>query len=146
MKKVIAGKVYDTEKAHKLGAHAFEKATPTDPDYCTEALYQKRTGEFFLHGEGGCNSRYAAPSSQYVWSAGEKIIPLTYEAAKDWAQEHLPTHEYDAIFRFVAEGDEYTDLHCQIDSSVMARVRQAAARDGLTISVWVETALKEALH
>lgn len=58
MKKIINGKVYDTETAKILGTWS-SPVFVTDFSYYTETLHQKRTGEFFLFGEGGPMSKYA---------------------------------------------------------------------------------------
>ena len=58
MKKIMNGKMYDTDKATALG-YDTSGGTPRDLSWWKETLYQKRTGEFFLHGEGGPMTRYA---------------------------------------------------------------------------------------
>ncbi len=52
MKKVINGKAYDTEKAKPV-AHWKNWGSWRDFEHIEETLYRKRTGEFFLLGEGG---------------------------------------------------------------------------------------------
>ena len=47
MKKIINGKVYDTQKAECVGKWNNGLA---GFDWCEEELYRKRTGEFFLFG------------------------------------------------------------------------------------------------
>mgnify|MGYP007122074196 CR=1 FL=1 len=95
MKKVIGGKVYDTEKAKRLGSDG-----KWDRSFSawSETLYQKRTGEFFLHGEGGPATKYAVSIGQNMWSGSEKIIPLSPAKAREWAEEHLDGDEYESIF------------------------------------------------
>ena len=85
MKKIINGKRYDTETAEFCGSR--EYGYPGDFDHVSEELYQKRTGEFFLYGEGGPNLKYREEISMNSWSGGEKIIPLTDDEAKEWAEE-----------------------------------------------------------
>jgi hypothetical protein len=54
MRKIIDGKLYDTDKAKRVGGPWSPAGFgPGDFDWCEEALYRKRTGEYFLHGEGG---------------------------------------------------------------------------------------------
>ena len=96
MKHIINGKVYDTEKAKYLGVDSY--SNPSDFHYWCEELYQKRTGEFFLYGKGGPMSRYAERIEQNGWSGGEQIIPLTYDKAREWAEEHLRVEYYEEIF------------------------------------------------
>src|SRR5690606_41772958 len=49
----------------------------TDFRFWSEELYRKKTGEFFLYGEGGPASKYGRKIEQNTWSGGEQIIPLT---------------------------------------------------------------------
>ncbi len=48
MKKIINGKRYDTETAKLIGSDGY--SNPSDFNYWSEDLYQKKTGEFFLYG------------------------------------------------------------------------------------------------
>jgi hypothetical protein len=96
MKKVINGKRYNTESAQFCGDR--EYGYPRDFDHVYEALYQKRTGEFFLYGSGGPRSKYAEEISMNSWSGGESIIPLTDDEAKEWAEKYLDGDDYEKIF------------------------------------------------
>ena len=100
MKKIINGKKYDTTTATNVGE--WDNGCYGNFGYCSETLYRKKTGEFFLHGEGGASSRY---SSHYGDScgSGEQIIPLTEEAAMKWAEQRISADAYEAIFGEVAE-------------------------------------------
>lgn len=91
MKKIINGKRYNTESAHFCGDREYGS---TDQDRVYEALFQKRTGEFFLYGAGGAWSKYAKEVSLNNWLDGEEIIPLTEEEAKEWAKTYLWGDEY----------------------------------------------------
>ena len=73
MKKIIAGKVYDTEKAKELGTYS-NGGGWNDFNHYEETLYQKRTGEFFLFGKGNANTKYAEVIGQNCWSGGRKIL------------------------------------------------------------------------
>ena len=84
MKKIISNKVYDTNTAQKLGDWDNGHYT-NDFAYCAETLYRKKTGEYFLHGEGHALSKYASHSGNSSgW--GEKIIPMSYTEAQTWAE------------------------------------------------------------
>lgn len=101
MKKIINGKRYDTDTAKFIG-HA-ERSHPRDLDYWAEDLYLKRTGEFFIHGEGGARSRYGRQTSQNWWSGGEKIRPLSLKEAQEWAEKYLDGDKYEEIFGKIEE-------------------------------------------
>ena len=51
MKKIINGRLYNTESAKKVGYYNNGRIY-NDFSFFEETLYRKRTGEFFLHGEG----------------------------------------------------------------------------------------------
>ena len=59
MKKIIEGKMYNTETATYIGRYRTDTMSRRDFRYLEEELYQKRTKEFFLCGEGGAMTKYA---------------------------------------------------------------------------------------
>ena len=143
MKKIINGKVYDTETARDLGSDSY--SNERDFHYWSERLYQKRTGEFFLYGEGGPLSRYAVSTGNNSWSGGEKIIPLTAAKAREWAEEHLDADDYEEIFGIPDEDAEPVLLSLQIPADLDARIRQAAADAGQSLTAYIVQALKNTL-
>lgn len=138
MKKIINGKVYDTETAKILGTWS-SPVFVTDFSYYTETLHQKRTGEFFLFGEGGPMSKYAMSCGDGNWSGGSKIIPLTWEAAREWAEEHLTADEYEEIFGAVAEDDSRTVVTMSLSVGTLEKAKRAAAQAGMSLSAYVES-------
>lgn len=141
MKKIIKGKVYDTSTAQLVGEWSNGNYT-NDFSYCSEDLYRKRTGEFFLHGEGGPMSKYAKSCGNNSWSGGSKIVPLTYEAAQEWAEEHLTADEYEAIFGEVVEDDSRTVITLSMSVSAIERAKRAASQTGVSLSSYVESLIK----
>ena len=143
MKKIINNRIYDTTTARELGqdSHSY----PSDFNYWHEVLYQKRTGEFFLWGEGGPMSRYARSIDQNSWSGGEKIMPLSAANARKWAEEHLDADRYEAIFGLPSEDDEKVMLSVQLPADLSARIRQNAADAGLSLTAYVEAMLRKAI-
>lgn len=104
MNKVINGKRYDTETAELVGEYA-NTYNYSDWSYKCEELYRKKTGEFFLYGEGGPRSEYAVSSGNNGWSGSSKIMPLTVEEAKAWAEEYLNADDYEKYFELEEEGN-----------------------------------------
>lgn len=103
MKKVINGKRYDTETAQEVAMYQSDYPM-NDFNYYCETLYKKKTGEFFLFGEGHGLSKYAHHyGNSSGW--GEHIIPLTIDRAKRWA-EKLDGDEYEAIFEIEDENNQ----------------------------------------
>lgn len=96
MKKVIKGKMYDTDTATFL--ESWSTGDHGDFGYCREAIYRKKTGEFFIQGEGGPMSAYAEKQGSNCWGYGKAIIPLTLDEAKKWVERHCDGDAYIAIF------------------------------------------------
>ena len=96
MKKIIGGKMYNTDTAAQIGGAGYSH--PGDFAFWVEYLYQKKTGEFFLHGIGGAMSKYARCIGLNEWSGGEEIIPLSPEEARKWAEKNIEAEEYESIF------------------------------------------------
>lgn len=102
MKKIINGKRYDTDTAKFIAEASYSNYG--DFNYWSESLYQKRTGEFFLHGEGGARSKYSRATGQNEWCGGAEIIPLTLLEAQEWGEKYLDADEYEETFGVVEEG------------------------------------------
>ena len=137
MKKIINGKLYDTNSAKKLADH--DNSLPTnDFAYFSEILYLKKTGEYFLYGYGGGNSRYGEWHGNSGGS-GEKIIPLSPSDARAWA-ERLGADEYAKIFEAPAEKDRVS-LYIQIKPSTRYKLDQIREETGKTISEIIDSLL-----
>ena len=138
MKKIINNLLYNTETAKNLGDY-WNGLPSNDFSYCCETLYQKRTGEFFLHGEGGPISKYSRPTGQNSWSGGEAITPLTYDEARAWAEEKLGADDYEKIFGEVSEGDEEkARLHLSVSAAAFAKLKKLAAQNRVSMTEYVE--------
>lgn len=98
MKKIIEGKMYNTETATYIGSYRTDTMGKRDFHYLEEDLYQKRTKEFFLCGEGGAMTKYAKYVEGCGYTYGEKIIPLSENEAKDWMEGHMDVSDYVELF------------------------------------------------
>ena len=96
MKKIINGKLYNTETASHI-ATVENGCLPGDFDYAAESIYIKKTGEWFLEGYGGPMSYYWDPED-YYWPSGSNIVPLTNKAAKNWLVDNDFVDEYIKYF------------------------------------------------
>lgn len=128
MKKIINGKRYDTTTAKEIGCDRY--SNPRDFHFWEETLYQKKTGEFFLFGEGGAASKYAESCGQNEWCGGCKIIPLTFETARKWAEEHLEADEYEAAFGAVEEDDTKKVVALSLPITAVEMLKRLAAETG----------------
>lgn len=137
MKKVINGKVYDTETAKRVGEYE-PNPYRSDFNWFCETLYQKKTGEFFLHGDGNANSKYSRSCGQNEWCGDEKIIPMAYDQAQKWAEEHLTGDEYITIFGEPEEDEEKAQIHINLSKGAISKLKQASQKNGLTVSAYIE--------
>ena len=135
MKKIINGKKYDTDTAKEVGS---SQRNCGELSYCCEELYRKKIGEFFLYGEGGPASKYAESCGNNSWSGGCRIIPLTYEAARAWAEKHLDADEYEAIFGEVSEDDSRTAATLSLSVTALETAKRSAAKSGMNLSAYIE--------
>lgn len=129
MKKIINGRKYDTTTAELIGS-TDNGCFPHDFNYLYHALYRKRTGEYFLHSEGGANTCYAVQDGT-GWSSGEIIEPLSYDDAVSWAEKNMDPDEYEAKFGEVlesAEGEVVVSL--RVSPITKERLRRMASETG----------------
>lgn len=142
MKKIINNKVYDTTTAREIGSNSY--SNPRDLNFWSETLYCKRTGEYFVHGEGGPASRYAERIEQNSWSGGEKIIPVSYENARKWAEENLTADEYESEFGAVTEDDTAETVNVSMPAALIAKLRRKAQEEGVSVSRLITSILERA--
>ena len=97
VKVTVDGKEYDTDTTEYVGRY---KNTPyhNDTNFYEETLYRKKTGEFFLYGQGNSASKYAYISPGGRRSFAQRIVPLTDEKAKVWMQQHGYGEKCAALF------------------------------------------------
>lgn len=96
MKKIINGKMYNTETAKEIDRWS-NNLSDRDFNNCTEILYRKKTGEFFLYGWGGAMSKYSDQCGNMCGS-GEAITPLTELEAKEWLEKYSDADKYIECF------------------------------------------------
>ena len=140
MKKIINGKVYDTDTARELGYWA-NMADRRNFSQFEETLYRKKTGEFFLYGEGGPASKYAQAVGQNEWSGGSRIMPLDFSEARQWAEEHLDADEYESIFGEVSEDGSRVQVCYSLSAAAAETIKRRASELGITASAYIESLL-----
>ena len=133
MKKVINGKLYDTEKAAKMATWENNRDY-TSFNHLEETLYRKRTGEYFLHGAGEARTKYAKRYEDNLWGHGEEIIPLTVKAAQEWAEEHLDGDDYERIFGAVDDESEDVLLTFKAPAALDRKLSDKATELGISKS------------
>ena len=103
MKKVVKGRIIDTDKMVKVSEVRFGNVT--DYNYVWETLYfDPESKSFYLYGRGGAASRYAEPVGINQWSEGEKLMKITKGLALQWLEENgiTVTDEMQKILEEVA--------------------------------------------
>lgn len=140
MKRIICGKVYDTCTAKELASWE-SSPDATGFDYISETIYQKRTGEFFIFGFGGPDTKYAVSAGQHRWSSGSQIIPLTWDSAREWAENHLSAEEYEKIFGSVTDDESRITVTLSLSASAVKTAKRKAAQAGMSFSGLIESLL-----
>lgn len=97
MRKIINGKLYDTEKAEKIDE--YWKGRYGDAEYFEETLYKNSDGTFFIYGYGGAYSKYGRISSDgNGYTDSSSIIVLSEEETKDWLETYGDVEIYLKLF------------------------------------------------
>jgi len=141
MKKIIDGRLYNTDTAKLIG----EFSSPgnwNDFSHYQEELFLKKSGEFFLHGEGGPATKYKEQAGTNCWSGGEKIIPLGYEDARDWCEKNLSVEEYEAVFGEIAEDCSKVRVNVSLAADVLEKAKRVASERGTSLSAMIDEFLK----
>lgn len=86
MKKVIEGKVYNTETATKIANDSYGRGN--DFSAWTETLCKTKKGIYFLYGKGGPMSHYSVQLGNNNICGGSRLIPMSKEEAYTWMEEH----------------------------------------------------------
>lgn len=143
MKKVIDGKLYNTETAQQIGCVEPAGYDCNNFSYYCETLYRTKSGKYFLHGKGHGNSRYGEwHGNTGGW--GEQIRPYTPEEARAWAENNLTVEEYEAAF---GEPEEATDTKAILNISISAELKNRLIKlreeTGKSISQIIEDKFSE---
>lgn len=131
MKQIIKNKLYDTKTAEFCGSYS-APLYRTDAHYYIEKLYRKKNGEFFLYGEGGALSPYSEQIETDTWGSGSKIISMTIEEARRWAEKHLNTEDYLNLFD-ISE-DKETILYLTVSFETKKKIKTICAQEGIDIN------------
>ncbi|MBQ6371948.1 MAG: hypothetical protein IJJ22_02370 [Oscillospiraceae bacterium] len=135
MRAIINGKAYDTATAVRMGFWSNGRHY-MDPYSKEETLFRKRTGEFFLLGQGGSETNYAERFGK-EWTGSAKVMPLTFEEAENWSKEHLSKEEYELIFD-LPEGNDKKTVSYSLSLAAIERLRRAASSAGISASELLE--------
>lgn len=145
MKTVIDNKLYDSEKARLIGETA--RNTSSDTLYLYEQLYKKRTGEYFVYGEGGPDTPYGIEEDDGTMSPGEGITPLTYDEARKWAEASLDGKDYSREFGTIDLSDgAMTTMAVRVSMVGKEALDRRCSRTGKTRSEIVDEFLRSLIE
>ncbi|MFA6804319.1 MAG: hypothetical protein WCR24_07525 [Candidatus Methanomethylophilaceae archaeon] len=137
MFKVINGKRYSTETSRKVAE--YDNGRPVnDFNHYEETLFCKKTGEYFLYGEGGPASKYARETGQNSWSGGEAIIPLSLDNAKEWAENAMDGDDYEKEFGEIDESEDKCSVNIRLTPGIRDEAKQMALVKNVTLSQLIE--------
>lgn len=140
MKVIINNRKYNTDTAKELG---YIRINEGDGLYeVEETLYKKRNGEYFLHGWGGAGTKYAEQLSYNSWCSGSRIMPLSYDEAKKWAEGNLSVEEYESAFGEVSEGDGKSNMTYHLSEDIIAEIAKISAKLQISKSRAIEKAVR----
>lgn len=85
MKKVIDGKLYNTETATEITSYS-NNLGANDFNNLSETLYKTDNGNWFLKGTGGAMTKYSVSIGNGGRSGSSTIIALTEQEAFQWCE------------------------------------------------------------
>lgn len=101
MKKIINGKLYNTDTASEIAQ--YQHGYVSDFKFICEGLYRTLKGTYFVAGEGGPMTAYRESCGNNSFFGSENIRLISEDEAKTWLEENGFVDEYEKIFE-VEEG------------------------------------------
>lgn len=87
-------------------------------------------------------SKYSRSCGNNEWAGGEDITPLTWEAARKWAEDRLDVEEYEELFGETSEDDGTEILSLSLPAALAAKARRAASQEGISLSQWIASLIE----
>jgi hypothetical protein len=104
MRKVIDGKVYNTETATVVCDISPSGFYSGDFRYENTYLYKSPKGTFFISGTGGPLSRWAVPEGNNGHRGGSGLYVIDDDEARGFCERHGSASEFEAAFGEPEEG------------------------------------------
>ena len=68
-------------------------------------------------------------------------MPMSYDEARQWAEENLSADEYEEIFGAIDESGAKMTVTLSVDSGKWEAAKREAAKKGIGISEYIESLL-----
>lgn len=144
MKKIINGKVYDTDRARLIADVPHSNIRGSEGS-CEQKLYQKRTGEYFLLLSGARAEVVSNMSlAKQPHDKERHVYPISYDQARKWAESELDADKYISIFGEPDEEAEDVQLNLTISAAVAAKFKKIAQERSITQKELFEALVKNA--
>ena len=72
-------------------------------------------------------------------------MPMTFEEARKWAENHLEADEYEEIFGEVTEDDSRRTVTFSLPVGVVEKLKREASKEGITQSEMLSRLIEEEL-
>ena len=92
MKKIINGKLYNTETAKLICGYSF--GNPNDFRRIDESLHKSPNGQFFIEYDGGPLTEYAVKFGQHEFRGSNGIRLVDIDEAKEFVESHGKHNDY----------------------------------------------------
>lgn len=129
MRKVVNGRVYDTDTA-KLVCEWDNGEMPSGLGYVYHGLHRKKTGEFFLHVCGGAATNWAKPTETGGTRRAEHVVLATYDEARALVEAHGTADEYEAVFGLCEDEPAVVITVRGVDAQAKALLDREASKTG----------------
>ncbi|MEG1577339.1 MAG: hypothetical protein RR336_01085 [Oscillospiraceae bacterium] len=139
MTKIINGAKYSTETARCVASWD-NGIFCNDFRHCSEDLYRTKSGKYFLYGYGGPMSRYAEHHGNDT-SGGERIIPMSEDQARTWAEENVDGDTYELVFGMVSDDEELLPMNIRITPAAREKLDAMKLSTGLNLGTIVSAAI-----
>jgi len=127
MKRIIKGKLYDTDTAKLIYKQQ-------DNEF-TKALYQKQTGHYFILYEINSGIPEIKPT----------ITPVSYEQASLFAKKFMPKETYDFHFGSSSAEDKIISTTIRMSEKMHRILKQLAVENNCTSSEFVTRLINDYL-
>ncbi len=137
MKKILNGKLYDTDTARLIADVPHTNITGSE-GACEQRLYLKKNGEFFLWLSGARSeivSNMALDNG--VHDRERHFYPISYEQARKWAESEMSADEWLELFE-PEEDDSTSQLALRISTTAYNKLKRAAQVEGKSLRQKIE--------